>query len=73
LNLGGNKYELEWADFTTLPLRSARCDLRKVFRTEAPFSLQIRAFLRCLSAKNRRCIGFWCKFLAETKGVARKM
>jgi len=73
LNLSGNKYELTWLDFTAAPLRGARSNLRKVFRAKAPFSLQIRAFLRCLSAKNRRCIGFWCKFLAETRGVASKM
>jgi len=65
LNLSGNKYELEWSEFTTLPLRSARCDLRKVFRTEALFALQIRAFCAALTQKigaaSAFCASFWQK------------
>jgi len=72
LNLSGNKYELAWADFTTLPLRSARCDLRKVFRTEAPFSLQIRAFLRRLSAKIGAASAFSASFWQKRGGLRAK-
>jgi len=64
--------ELRWADFTTLPLRSARCDLRKVFRAEAPFALQIRAFCAALTQKIAAASAFGASFWQKRGGLRAK-
>jgi len=50
--LGGNKLELAWADFTTLPPRSERCATPKFFAAGRKIAAKTRTFATASGQKS---------------------
>jgi len=54
LNLGGSKYELEWADFTTAPLRNERRATPKFFAAGRQIAAKTSTFAAASGQKSAR-------------------
>jgi len=71
LNLGGSKYELEWADFTTAPLRSERRATPKFFAAGRKIAAKTSAFAAASGRKSARRRLLLAKIERENASFAR--